>query len=223
MLPQLLGKIFFQTTTKRPIPICISGGKKAQQAAPEGEKSVATPEALAAEITRTLSTALVHLSPSTCTSVRVASSNWKEDDVVDNIEAVVQGLVEKFVPKKWKGVKSLHIKGANTAALPLWLADELWVDERDIVDRKGAPEVTREAIKDVKEPTNKRKADEDGAQNKSKKAKKTLAKVDQHAEQEGVRRKEKLRKQKAEAVAEIEGDGKLAKAMSKDSRAVAVT
>ena len=46
----------------------------------------------------------------------------------------MQTLVEKYVPQKWNNVRSIHIKGPNTAALPIWLAEELWEDENDILD-----------------------------------------------------------------------------------------
>lgn len=133
-LPRVLGKIFYKGTSKRPVPVCLSGGRNDRQLLQEGEKSVAKPAAMANEIERTLSTALIHLSPSTSTSIRVGRASWDEILVVENIEAVVDGLIRTFISRKWRNIKALHVKGPSTAALPVYMTKELWVDEEDILD-----------------------------------------------------------------------------------------
>ncbi|KAI9807462.1 MAG: hypothetical protein M1833_000207 [Piccolia ochrophora] len=219
LLPNLLGKTFYKISSKRPIPVDLSGGTKARKAAAtaaDGEKSRAKPVELANAITRALSSALVYLSPSTCTSIRIGRASWPAEKVVENIEAVVPGLVQTFVPKQWRGVRGLHIKGPNTTALPLWLADELWVDEADILDKP----VT--AAADGK----KRKAEEQQApreEAKGKKKRSGLEPIDTDKEGESEVRltaelskaearklsqnaDENRKRQKAEAVAKVEGD-----------------
>lgn len=170
-LPQTLGKVFYKGGVKRPVPVSISGPKKQNVNVKEGQKKMATPQSMADEITRALSSALVHLSPSTSTAVRAAKANWDEAAVVENIEAIVNGMVERFVPRGWKNIKSLHIKGPNTTGLPLWLADELWMDDADVAADPAPPEETEEAEK--RQRTRKRKrrgrggrgADKDAAKN----------------------------------------------------------
>ena len=164
---------------------------------------------MAHEISRTLSTALVYLSPSTCTSVRVGKASWDADKVAQNVEAVVDGLVEKFVPKKWRGVRAIHVKGPNTAALPVWLADELWVDETDVLDE--APITEGEPVKAIEAPTKnrrKRKAGEvegDKPSKETKKAKKVQTEDGADLVKENKLREENLARQKAEAAADGPG------------------
>ncbi|KAI9824469.1 MAG: hypothetical protein M1832_002004 [Thelocarpon impressellum] len=213
LLPNILGKAFYKASAKRPVPVNIAGNerklKDAKVAKPkEDEKSVATPQAIAQEVSTTLSTALVHLSPSTCTSVRVGKASWTPEKVAENIEAVVDGLVERFVAKKWRGVRGLHIKGPNTAALPLWLADELWMEEADVLDRVPAETGEVKAIEAPKKEKKRKAGDfpaaaaEHDAPNKEKKRKT----ADVAANKDDAPKKEKKKRKMTEAEA-AEDDG----------------
>lgn len=213
-LPKLLGKTFYKTTAKRPIPISIqaerprSDGKKIARAKGETNTEKALePKRFAAEIEKTLSCALVALSPSTNTSVRVGLASWDASQIAANIEKVVEELVERFVVKKWRGVRGIHIKGPTTAALPIWLADELWTDEADVLE--DAPAAVEGAVANVGKKRKAVLSGEAGAETESKKAKiekaKKLAVVsdDGNLDAEIKARKEKLAKQKEEAAAEV--------------------
>ncbi|KAG9762476.1 ribosomal protein L1, partial [Aureobasidium melanogenum] len=152
-LPALLGKVFYGTGAKRPIPVAMQGkpenardeaGNKRVKLSEGGEKlkrSDITPEALAHEIERAVGAALVHLAPSTNVSIRVGKSSMTAEQVAANVDAVVNVLTEKYIPKGWRNIRSLHVKGPNTAALPIWLADELWTDEADVLESLPAPVV----------------------------------------------------------------------------------
>lgn len=149
-LPAALGKSFYKTTAKRPIPVDIharvpkgpdgkrpkqGGGRKNKGGGDDAGKPVnaCTPAQLAAEIERAVGAVLVHLSPSAHTAVRVAYAGWTAEQVAANVEAAAKALVEKFVPGRWRNVKSLYVKGPETAALPVWLTEELWLEEKDVV------------------------------------------------------------------------------------------
>jgi ribosome biogenesis protein UTP30 len=213
-LPKLLGKTFFKSTTKRPFPISMqapaprSEGKRITRAKGDGvSKELIEPKKLAAEIEKTFKTALVALSPSTQTSVRVALAGWSAEDVAENIEAVANELITKYVPQKWRGVRALHVKSPNSAALPIWLADELWTDSADVLE--NAPE-TVGAATEAEEANvgkkRKRKPEEEVhvEAKKDKKAKKALPESnDGSLDKEIALRKEKLKKQKAEAEASV--------------------
>lgn len=152
-LPALLGKVFYGTGAKRPIPVAMQGkpenardeaGNKRVKLSEGGDKlkrSEITPEALGHEIERAVGAALVHLAPSTNVSIRVGKSSMTPDQVAANLDAVVSVLTEKYIPQGWRNIRSLHIKGPNTAALPIWLADELWTDENDVLESLPAPVV----------------------------------------------------------------------------------
>ncbi|KAJ5317379.1 hypothetical protein PENANT_c034G06183 [Penicillium antarcticum] len=202
-LVQTLGKIFYKSS-KRPIPIRIAeiekvDGKRVKKDpkknnnSKEEEKkaSFAAPLIVAKEMERALNCAPVQLAASTTASVRVGSSKFTPEQLSDNIAAVVKGLTEKFVVKGWRNIKALHIKGANTMALPIWLASELWVEDSNVLE--AAPET--EAIQDSK----KRKSTGDAKAIEEKKTKKTKSTDDEEAASVAAR-KEKLQKLKAQAL-----------------------
>lgn len=148
-LPMVLGKVFYHGGAKRPIPINLQGKKDPNNE--QGEKRIALakggtkairdvvkPEAIGREIERALSSALVHLSPGTNTSIKVGTTRMTGAAVQANIEAVVIGLVDKYIPQGWRNIKGLHVKGPKTASLPIWLADELWEQEGDVLDEEPA-------------------------------------------------------------------------------------
>ncbi|GJC78392.1 putative ribosome biogenesis protein [Colletotrichum liriopes] len=223
-LPKALGKTFYKTTAKRPVPVILTAkaprgadGKRAKpQEKTPGTVNAGTPQEIAAEVEKAIGAALVSLTPSTNTAIRIGYAGFSADQVADNVTAVVKALIEKWVPQKWQNVKSIYIKGQETAALPVWLTDELWLEQKDIVADDS------EQAKAIKEKANvgkKRKSvgaaegdDEESSKPTAKKAKKA-AKEAQKALPEGnddalnkqiAERKDKLKKQKAKAKAALD-------------------
>ena len=228
-LPQILGKTFYKGS-KKPVPVNLEAYKpkgengkrnKPEKVGEDGNKRVvvAQPQQVTREIERTLATALVYLSPAATTSVRVGAARFTPEQLAENIEAVVKGLVEKFVTKKWRNVRAVHIKGPNTMALPVWMADELWVDEGDVLgdeeavkaiaegNQKGTKRKGREGEDEEGNGEDKREDAETKAikPKKAKKAK-TIGGTDADMSKEMALRREKLRAQKAEA-REAAGEG----------------
>ncbi|KAK9788666.1 putative Ribosomal protein L1p/L10e family-domain-containing protein [Seiridium cardinale] len=211
-LPKALGKTFYKSTAKRPIPVNLESrnkpktdGKKVKKAKGD-EVNSCTPTELAAEVEKAVGAALVHLSPSTNTAIRIGYAGWKPEEIAANAKAVAEVLIEKYVPQKDKNVRSIYIKGPETTALPLYMADELWLDgEKDIVtnDSEEAKALTGEKPNIGK----KRKSLEAPAEETApatKKAKKGKSKAlpesdDAHLDKEIAERKAKLKKQKAAA------------------------
>ena len=213
-LPAILGKTFYESGTKRPIPVNLEPYTPRKDVAEkvknqfsviktkpvkDDSKAVAPAPQCAKEIQKALDSALIHLSPAATTSIRVALSNFTQKQVADNINTVVTGMVEKFIPKGWRNVKAVHIKGPNTMALPIWLAEELWLDEADVLEaeeakrlasQKGWRRKGRELIK-VTEEQLKIEGPRD-----AKGMKRKLEDADFGAEMR--ERREKLRKQKAD-------------------------
>jgi len=232
-LPKALGKTFFKSTVKRPIPVVLMArrekvdgkrpprpkGKKKKRDPVENANARPVPE-IAAEIRRAIGAALVHLSPSTNTAVKVGYASWKAQDLAENIEKVVTDLVERFVPKQWKNVRNVYIKGPNTAALPIYQTDELWLDESKVVpDGKEPPSALPGKHHKIEKANvgKKRKsldADPEPAQveeapakeeRPKKKAKKALPESnDDKLDKEIAERKAKLKKQKAAAKKAVE-------------------
>lgn len=212
LLPNLLGKTFYKSSSKRPIPVNLepsrsqlkdpTSGKrlpaskpvKANSASP---RSLATSTQVANEIQRTLSCAQVYLSPTATTSVRVGLASFTPEQVAENVEVVVSGMVDKFVTKKWRNLRAIHIKGPNTMALPVWLAEELWVDQADVLEEEEAKQ--RIEAGKQKGKRKKREGEEKVLEGESKQKKQKKEKlIDEGFSAEMKERREKLRKQKQE-------------------------
>lgn len=201
-----LGKIFYKSS-KRPIPIRIQkiekvDGKRVKQdpkkkaSKEEKHADFAAPLIVAKEIERALHSAPVQLAPSTSTAIRVGSSKFTAEQLSENIAAVVKGMTEKFVTKGWRNIKNIHVKGANTTALPIWLSDELWVDNADVLE--NAPEGA--AIENGAKTNKKRKSTGDEKLLEEKKSKKSKSADDEEEASSVAARKEKLQKLKAQAL-----------------------
>ncbi|KAM0284681.1 hypothetical protein ACHAQH_001835 [Verticillium albo-atrum] len=216
-LPKALGKTFYKSTAKRPIPVAVQGKKPAAadgKKAPKPKNSEAnvnpgTPAYIAEQIEKSLSAAYVSLTPSTNTAVKIGTAGMTAQQIADNVNALTAGLVERFVPQKWKNVRGIYIKGPETVALPIWAAEELFIDEKDVV--ADATEEEKKALKEQANVGKKRKsalaAGEDGkaASKKSKKEKEALPEADDSKLDEQIaERKEKLKKQKAKAKAALD-------------------
>ncbi len=229
-LAKILGKTFYKTTLKRPIPVRleVSKPKEKKNAAlpstklrkePSDPKSIAAPIPAAREIERTLSTAQIHLSPSTTTAVKVGYASFTAEQVAANVEAVIAGLTDKLIA--WRNIRAVHVKGPNTMALPIWLAEELWADEGLILEDEQVEEAK---LLKAQKGRNKRKtlegpAEEAREERSESKKRKSIEGIEQDGEprnkmpkkladddfgQEMKERREKLRRQKKEARDKLE-------------------
>ncbi|KAF2665931.1 ribosomal protein L1 [Microthyrium microscopicum] len=146
LLPVALGKTFYKSTTKRPMPVSLTGkelwGKKVKKAPldrlkkkdKDTPKVIGKPEDVALDIEKVLSSLAMNLSPSPTLSIKVAYAGWPAEWIAENVDVAVQRVVSKYVPEQWNGLKALHLKGPDTAALPIWMADQLWQTEDDVLD-----------------------------------------------------------------------------------------
>ncbi|OKL55383.1 hypothetical protein UA08_09356 [Talaromyces atroroseus] len=208
-LVETLGKIFYQSS-KRPIPIRIEkidkvDGKRVKNKSPKAKEersaNFASPLVVAKEIEKALNSAPVYLAPSTSTAVRVGTSGLAPEQLVENVQAVVNGLTEKFITKGWRNVKAIHIKGPTTMALPIWLADELWLEETDVLEKTEEETKAEDSEKNVKK---RRNQGDDVPRESTKKTKKLKAAADD----DEAFRKEKLQKRKVQALEEGKVKGK---------------
>ncbi|GLJ12904.1 hypothetical protein SUGI_0200080 [Cryptomeria japonica] len=95
-----LGKTFFKKK-KHPIPVDLSHKQWRRQ------------------IELACSCALVYIRGGTCCAVKVGKVSQERDEIVENVSAVIDGLAE-VIPKKWKNVRSLHLKMLESVALPIY-------------------------------------------------------------------------------------------------------
>lgn len=192
-VPKVLGKTFYKSTAKRPIPVILAARPtKGAEGKKTKAESAATPAQIAKEVEKAIGSALVNLSPTTNTAIRIGVSSMTAEEIAANTTAVVEALVGKWVPQKWRNVRSIHVKGPETAALPIWLTDELWVDGGDVISNEAAEKAN---------VGKKRKAVEEDAQtSKKSKVEKELPEADDAVLDGKIKeRKAKLRKAKGKA------------------------
>lgn len=99
-LPKLLGKNFFKKK-KHPIPVDLR--KKDWKKQIEGA----------------CSSTFLYVKGGTCSVVKVGRLSQKQEEVCDNVHAVIAG-VSSSIPKKWKNIRSLYLKTLDSVPLPLY-------------------------------------------------------------------------------------------------------
>jgi len=216
-LPKHLGNVFYKTTTKRPIPVVFQkprpkvDKKRVKRVKGTEDISARAPADIAAEIEKALGSALVNLSPTTNTAIKVGYADWKPEHLAANIEALALALVERHVPKKWDNVKAIFIKAPKTTALPIWQTDELWLQQSDVVPEGSEEAKAIEAKREKANVGKKRKVrnldgqDSGDQQPSIKKIKGPIPDSnDDGLDKQINERKERLKKQKKAAEAALE-------------------
>jgi ribosome biogenesis protein UTP30 len=139
LVAEFLGKTFYQSKAKRPVPIRLTAGayidKTAKKDSKESQNVVGTPQGVAKEIETALNSTYLSMSASANTSIRVGTLSMTAQQLAENTSAVVAAIIPKHIAQGWRNVRSLHLKGPATKALPIWLADELWTDESQVLDQ----------------------------------------------------------------------------------------
>ncbi|KAK7324390.1 hypothetical protein VNO77_27926 [Canavalia gladiata] len=123
LLPRLLGKYFFKKR-KIPVPLDLKKNNWKEQ------------------VEKACSSALLFMRTGTCSVVRVAKLRMERDEIVENVVAAINGIVE-VVPKKWVNVRSFHIKLLESVALPIYqtVPDlKLKIDGVRIEDEEETPQ-----------------------------------------------------------------------------------
>ena len=121
-LARLLGKAFFRAK-KQPVPVDLRG------------KDWRTPVSDAVRAT------YYYRGGGSCVNVRVARSSFSAAQVAENVEAALRNLVPKLSSSpgaaagKWSGVRSVLIKSAASAALPVYQSEPRGVEEES--DEEG--------------------------------------------------------------------------------------
>ena len=215
-LVKTLGKIFYKVTAKRPIPVRIAkvdkvDGKRVEsnsKSTPAEDRSstVASPSIVAKEIESAINAVPISLKPGTSAAVRVGRSSFTPKQLSENIIAVASAVIDRYVARGWRNVKAIHIKSPTSTALPIWLADDLWAADDDVVTNGEEAELWRKkdaatALK--KENRKKRKAPNEmthPSEDQQPKKQKIKATQDTESRALDLARKAKLAQQKARAL-----------------------
>ncbi|XP_051152168.1 uncharacterized protein LOC127266091 [Andrographis paniculata] len=102
LLPKLIGKEFFR---KKKLPLPVDLSKKN----------------LKSQVERALGSALLLVRTGTCSVMKVGKVAMEKDEIIENVIDAVNGAVAN-VPKKWDGVRSLHLKLFDSVSLPIYQA-----------------------------------------------------------------------------------------------------
>ncbi|KAK3404911.1 hypothetical protein EUGRSUZ_K01212 [Eucalyptus grandis] len=102
MLPRLLGKQFFR---KRKIPVGVDLRHKSWKE----------------QVERVCSSALLFVGTGTCSVLKVGRVSMGKEEIAANVAAALEGVAEA-VPRKWRNVRSFHLKLLDSLALPIYQA-----------------------------------------------------------------------------------------------------
>lgn len=165
-LPKALGKVFYKGTSKRPIPINIAPRNESKEKnikkngavkVPKDERqaAVAEPTVVAKEIEKALACVPVSLSPGYNIAVRIGLETFSAEQLRDNLTVATAAIIDKHVVSGWRNVKSIHIKSPTSIALPIWLAEDLFIENtKTTVD--GEPTDNSQS-KEIEDSSKKRK------------------------------------------------------------------
>ena len=164
LMPKALGKIFY-IKKMQPIPITIA----------RRGKIVGAP-ALSAAVTRHRSSTFAYVGGGSCSNVRVAKTDFSAEQICENIIAAATTTVEKFVPRRWKNVMSLHIKTQDSIALPVYNALPDAAVAALVAAQKASVEKKQEQQEKKRKSASGEDAAEESPKKKSKKSKKSKSK-----------------------------------------------
>ncbi|WZZ05341.1 hypothetical protein YC2023_091262 [Brassica napus] len=100
LLPRLIGKKFF-TSKKIPAAVDLKHRNWKEQ------------------IEKACGSAMFFVRTGTCSVVKVGKLSMEGDEIVENVMATLNGVVE-VLPGNWKYVRSLHLKLSESLALPVY-------------------------------------------------------------------------------------------------------
>ena len=226
-LPKTLGKVFYRGHGKRPIPVEIGGnsvigrdgkvvkpnpGQPRKSTKGTDGKGAANAPTFARELERALNSAIVHLSTSNTTAVKVATAAMTPAQCAANIQTIIEGITSRLLPGGWRNIRALHLKGPKSPSFPIWLANELWMDDKDVLEEKKIPGKKRKKPGDTTIPSTQTK-DEPAGLNGTAKESNQLAKRSNSVEEDTLRTpgetKQKRTKRNHDNASETERKNKL--------------
>ncbi|XP_027099634.2 uncharacterized protein [Coffea arabica] len=103
LLPGVLGKQFYKKKRKIPVPLDLRSRDNWKE-----------------QIERAVNSALLCFGSGSCSVVKVGKcGGMGSHEIVENVFAAVKGISE-VVPKKWDGIRALHLKLSDSLALPVY-------------------------------------------------------------------------------------------------------
>ncbi|KAF3908249.1 hypothetical protein AA313_de0204730 [Arthrobotrys entomopaga] len=221
LLPNLLGKSIYGRSAKVPIPIKISKITppiKDTEAPKSKQQSDA--EILQKEIEKAIKSTYFIPSVSPSQTIKVGIRSQSPEEIAQNVTAVMNRLTETFIKNGWDGLRSVHIKAARTAALPIWLAERIY-DDADVLTEEEIKKIehlkTKEGRIERESELKEKKAEKKKERDEKKKSKRNWDSDAESGEDQYFVRKvkaiegEKSNKRKAAETIEELGSAKKAK------------
>ncbi|VFQ61991.1 unnamed protein product [Cuscuta campestris] len=101
-LPGILGKQFYKNRKRVPVPVELEGDRNWKE-----------------EIDGACCSTLLCFGTGTCSAVKVGRVTMENGEIVDNVIAAIDRIAS-VVPKKWAGIRALHLKLLDSVALPIY-------------------------------------------------------------------------------------------------------
>ncbi|PVI01928.1 ribosomal protein L1 [Periconia macrospinosa] len=136
IVADFLGKTFYGTKSRRPLPIDLTCGSKIDPKTNTAISPIGTSEMVGYEIRMALNSTYLSMSASTNTSIKVGRLSMTPQQLKENIESVTKSVITRFVARQWRNIRRLEIKGPTTKALPIWVFDEMWMDEAQVLEEE---------------------------------------------------------------------------------------
>lgn len=139
LLPKYLGKQFYKKKRRLPVPLDLRQSNTTWKE----------------QIENACNSSLLSLGSGTCNALRIGrcgSSNvMGSEEIVENVFAAIAGIVE-VVPKKWNGIRALHLKLSDSLALPIFdaIPDQKLITEDYGIKEEGKQGRNRENLDDKK-------------------------------------------------------------------------
>ncbi|KAK6525792.1 hypothetical protein TWF281_010836 [Arthrobotrys megalospora] len=218
LLPSLLGSSIYRRSAKVPIPIKLSKIEPpTKDAEAPKSKLQADAEKLQKEIEKAIKATYFVLAASASQSVKVGIRAQSPEEVAQNVTAVMDHLTTKIIKGGWSGVRAVHLKSAETVALPVFLAERIYDDE-DMLTEEEIKRIehlkTKEGREEREKELKEKKAEKKKGRDEKKKTKRNWDSDAESGEDQYFVRKikaiegEKNKKRKAEVEDEAPGSAK---------------
>ncbi|KAK6336820.1 hypothetical protein TWF718_009608 [Orbilia javanica] len=226
LLPSLLGKSIYRRSSKVPIPVRLSKiepPSKDVESTPKS-KLQADAEKLQKEIDRAIAATYFVLAASASQTIKVGIRAQSPEEVAENVTAVMKHLTTNVLKAGWNGIRAVHLKAAETVALPVYLAERIYDDE-DVLTEEEMKRIehlkTKEGREEREKELKEKKAEKKKGRDERQKTKRNWDSDAEDGEDQYFVKKikpaeDKNKKRKADDEVEAPGSAKKSKVSEKE-------
>ncbi|KAJ3214942.1 Ribosomal L1 domain-containing protein 1 [Dinochytrium kinnereticum] len=103
------------------------------------------------EIESAKSSTYLQLNSGLCIAVKIATTSFTRTEITENILYSTDPIIS-LIPKKWRNIRSIHLKTNDSAALPVWPLNEAEDQENVTVTAYDEPKVAVGGKRRLEEP-----------------------------------------------------------------------